>query len=108
MDQIVCTHCGWAFNATDTDERTPTVEWLAGDDGQCYADSIRVTHRMCQYADTIPEDMNRHNLWDRWFPLATLNKYIKIIRGMNWDNPTRATQTINEVIQDANKRHRGR
>lgn len=107
MDQIVCTHCGWAFydkEQTQT-ERVATVEWLADSTGLCFADSIRVTHRMCQYADTIGDDMDRHDLWDRWFPLATLNKYIKIIRGMRWDDSQRAMQTINEVIQDANKRN---
>ena len=105
MDQIVCTHCGWAFYTDETPERVATVEWLADSNGQCFADSIRVSHRMCQYADTIPTDMEHHNLWDRWFPLATLNKYIKIITGMDWDNPTRAMQTINEVIRDADKRN---
>lgn len=105
MDQIVCTHCGWAFDADEGPERLATIEWLANSNGQCFADSIRITHRMCQYADTIGEDMDRHKLWDRWFPLATLNKYIKIIRGMQWDDPQRANKTINEVIQHANKRN---
>lgn len=104
MDQIVCTHCGWAFEQTNT-EKVATVEWLADANGKCFADSIRVTHRMCQYADTIGTDMDQHQLWDRWFPLATLDKYIKIIRGMCWDNSKRAMQTINEVIQNESKRN---
>lgn len=110
MDTIVCAHCGYGFIAFDQSlivahQMQPTVEWLADGNGQCFADSIRVTHRQCQYADTIPGEMDRHNLWDRWFPLATLNKYIKIIRGMRWDDTERANKTINEVIQDANKRN---
>ena len=109
MDPIVCAHCGYGFTTVDQSlmvahQMQPTVEWLADGNGQCFADSIRVTHRQCQYADTMPDEMDRHNLWDRWFPLATLNKYIKIIRGMRWDDTKRANKTINEVIQNANKR----
>lgn len=102
---VVCTHCGWAFYADESPERAPVVEWLANSDGVCYADSIRVVHHMCQYADTIGNEMDHHQLWDRQFPLATLNKYIKLIHSMAWDDPALAIQTINEVMEYANKRN---
>ena len=98
---MICQQCENQIYEHSQGPEAGTIEWLVDEYGCGFSETIRASHRACNYysIEIHKTKMISQSLFDRWLPLFEFKWHREIYQEQLWNDKTKADNNIRTLLE---------
>lgn len=101
-----CYQCHRKIYPHNKGDQAGQIEWLVDQFGVGLAETLRATHRECNYFNSEHRSrMMDYNLFDRWLPLFGYRFHSEIYDEQFWDFKSSADEKLKKLLEARHENH---